>query len=360
MWTGASAHSGAQARSAARAQKRPATNSICRLRTAPARAGGSRIPGRPARDRAAHPRRARACVVRRPEEAASTCHPHAGLALVAFYKRHFRRDRRAGSACHPPRRSTGRNRQRSRHGVTTPARGSRRPLGARRGKSHRASSPPRARSAWGAGRSAAKCERGRHCDEASHPVRTITHFSALRFSRPVASADFATCDCSRRSSRRLASRNVLMQADFAAGLELGSFAAAASIGLRRAGRVVSSAHPRLRRSALDGVYVPGPDGPPEFRALPRLSTTDVADALQVTGVRILRYLESRGVITLDSDADSEVLCVSEELAERDPALAQLAVAAVSGLARAGPELGRALAARSQPSLAGLDVIGGDR
>lgn len=35
-----------------------------------------------------------------------------------------------------------------------------------------------------------------------------------------------------------------------------------------------------------------------------------------------------------------MLCVSDELAERDPALAQLAVAAVSGLAPAGPELRR--------------------
>ncbi|HEX2873560.1 MAG TPA: transposase [Polyangiaceae bacterium] len=91
---------------------------------------------------------------------------------------------------------------------------------------------------------------------------------------------------------------------------------------------------------LDGVYVPGRDATPEFRALPRLSTTDVADALQVARARILRYLKKRGVITLDSDADSDVLCVSEELAERDPALAQLAAAAVSGLAPAGPELRR--------------------
>jgi hypothetical protein len=51
-------------------------------------------------------------------------------------------------------------------------------------------------------------------------------------------------------------------------------------------------------------------------------------------------LGRRGVITLDSDADSDVLCVSEELAERDPALAQLAAATVSGLAPAGPELRR--------------------
>jgi hypothetical protein len=99
-------------------------------------------------------------------------------------------------------------------------------------------------------------------------------------------------------------------------------------------------NPHLHAVFLDGVYVPGVDGAPEFRALPRLSTSGVADALQVARARILRYLERRGVIALDSDADSDVLCVSEELAERDPALAQLAAAAVSGLAPAGPELRR--------------------
>ena len=35
-----------------------------------------------------------------------------------------------------------------------------------------------------------------------------------------------------------------------------------------------------------------------------------------------------------------MLCVSDELAERDPALAPLAAVAVSGLAPAGPELRR--------------------
>jgi hypothetical protein len=102
-------------------------------------------------------------------------------------------------------------------------------------------------------------------------------------------------------------------------------------------------NPHLHANFLDGVYVPGPDGPdgtPEFRALPHLSTTDVADALQVARARILRYLERSRVITLDPDADSDVLTVSDELAGRDPALAQLAAAAVSGLAPAGPELRR--------------------
>jgi hypothetical protein len=101
-------------------------------------------------------------------------------------------------------------------------------------------------------------------------------------------------------------------------------------------------NPHLHAVFLDGVYVPAadPDSAPEFRPLPRLSTTDVADALQVARARILRYLEQRRVITLDSDADSDMLAVSEELAERDPALSQLAAAAVCGLAPAGPELRR--------------------
>jgi hypothetical protein len=50
------------------------------------------------------------------------------------------------------------------------------------------------------------------------------------------------------------------------------------------------------------------------------------------------YLKRQRVITVDPDAD--VLSVSDELAERDPALAQLAAAAVSSLAPAGPELRR--------------------
>lgn len=115
-------------------------------------------------------------------------------------------------------------------------------------------------------------------------------------------------------------------------------------------------NPHLHAVFLDGVFAPGAgtgtatgaDGTrdnstnaaPEFRALPRLSTTEVADALQVARARILRYLERQRVITLDPDSASDVLTVSDELAERDPALAQLAAAAVSGLAPAGPELRR--------------------
>ena len=97
-------------------------------------------------------------------------------------------------------------------------------------------------------------------------------------------------------------------------------------------------NPHLHVVFLDGVFAASADGSPAFRALPRLSTTDVADALQVARVRILGHLERRGVIQVDPDAG--ILHVDDELSERDPALAQLAVAAVSGLAPAGPELRR--------------------
>lgn len=42
--------------------------------------------------------------------------------------------------------------------------------------------------------------------------------------------------------------------------------------------------PHLHALFFDGVYVPGVNSAAEFRALPRLSTSDVADALQVATV----------------------------------------------------------------------------
>jgi len=93
-------------------------------------------------------------------------------------------------------------------------------------------------------------------------------------------------------------------------------------------------NPHLHAIAVDGVYVPGADGMPSFHALPRLKTDEVGDVLQVARVRILRYLARRGVVRLLPEA----LEVSDDLAERDPVLAQLAAAAVSGLPPAGPEL----------------------
>jgi hypothetical protein len=58
--------------------------------------------------------------------------------------------------------------------------------------------------------------------------------------------------------------------------------------------------------------------------------------LQVVRVRILRSLERRGVI----EASPEATVVDDGLAEREPALALFAAAAVSGLPPAGPELRR--------------------
>ena len=93
-------------------------------------------------------------------------------------------------------------------------------------------------------------------------------------------------------------------------------------------------NPHLHVIVADGVYVPGPEGAPQFRALPRLKTDEVGDVLQVARVRILRYLARRGVVQMLPEA----LEIQDELVERDPVLAQLAAAAVSGLPPAGPEL----------------------
>jgi hypothetical protein len=92
-------------------------------------------------------------------------------------------------------------------------------------------------------------------------------------------------------------------------------------------------NPHLHTLALDGVFVPGEDGTPVFQPLPRLESTDVADLLQVVRVRLLAFLIRRGVI----EDDDALTVLPDALAEREPALAQLAAAAVSGLPPAGPE-----------------------
>jgi hypothetical protein len=69
----------------------------------------------------------------------------------------------------------------------------------------------------------------------------------------------------------------------------------------------------------------------------------VADLLQVIRVRVLRFLERRGVIEC-SDSPALVL-LDDDFAQREPALATLAMAAVSGRLPAGPEL------RQRPPLA---------
>ncbi len=72
---------------------------------------------------------------------------------------------------------------------------------------------------------------------------------------------------------------------------------------------------------------------PVFHPLPGLESMDVADLLQIVRARVIAFLVRRGV--LEEGGDLTVL--ADDLAEREPALAQLAAAAVSGLAPAGPE-----------------------
>jgi hypothetical protein len=79
-----------------------------------------------------------------------------------------------------------------------------------------------------------------------------------------------------------------------------------------------------------------------------LDTSDLADLLQVMRVRILKYLEHHSVI----ESRQELTLLDDGFAEREPALAQLAAAAVTGLAPAGPEMRsrQPIALRGQPGV----------
>mgnify|MGYP001145734370 CR=1 FL=1 len=82
------------------------------------------------------------------------------------------------------------------------------------------------------------------------------------------------------------------------------------------------------------LFAAGDDAMPVFHPLPSLDTEDVADLLQVIRVRVLNLLERRGVI----EDRAGLTLLDDGFAEREPALAELAAAAVSGLLPAGPEL----------------------
>jgi hypothetical protein len=109
-------------------------------------------------------------------------------------------------------------------------------------------------------------------------------------------------------------------------------------------------HPHLHGVFLDGVYEMGPEGIPVFRALSRLSTSDVADVMQITRARVLQLLSRRGVVA----AGAEAIELTDSFADREPVLAQLAAAASTGLAPAGPELRRGrhdpIALRGRPGV----------
>ena len=92
-------------------------------------------------------------------------------------------------------------------------------------------------------------------------------------------------------------------------------------------------NPHLHLIALDGVFVESDDGSLVFHQLPSLSNSDVADLLHAARVRILDFLQRRGVV----ERDRELRLTDDGFAEREPELAALATAAVTGNPPAGPE-----------------------
>ena len=111
--------------------------------------------------------------------------------------------------------------------------------------------------------------------------------------------------------------------------------------------VVSVAQSELHSIALDGVFVPD-NSAAVFHPLANLDTSDLADLLQVIRVRVLSFLARRGVI----ENRQELTLLDDGFADREPALVQLAAAAVSGLAPAGPEMRsrQPIALRGQPGV----------
>jgi hypothetical protein len=108
-------------------------------------------------------------------------------------------------------------------------------------------------------------------------------------------------------------------------------------------------NPHIHAVLLDGVFTEGADGELSFHALPRLRTEELADVLQIVRVLILRLLVRRGVV----QGKPDLTVVDDDLAEREPALAQLATSAVLGQPPAGPALRRRpieIALRGRPGV----------
>jgi len=92
-------------------------------------------------------------------------------------------------------------------------------------------------------------------------------------------------------------------------------------------------NPHLHQLAIDGVFVEDESGELVFHPLPTLTNADVADLLDVIVARVLALLEREGVI--EDRLDPRL--ADDGFAEREPALASLATAAVTGNMPAGPE-----------------------
>jgi hypothetical protein len=99
-------------------------------------------------------------------------------------------------------------------------------------------------------------------------------------------------------------------------------------------------NPHLHTLGLDGVFAEQPDGELAFHALPFLTNSDVADALQVARTRIVALLRRKGVIAADDESGAGVVTNDAALADTEPALAELAVASTLGTVPAGPALRR--------------------
>jgi hypothetical protein len=95
---------------------------------------------------------------------------------------------------------------------------------------------------------------------------------------------------------------------------------------------------------------------PKFQALPCLTNDDVAEVPQVARTRTVALLRSRGVLA-DDESGVRVVTTDEARAESEPALAELAVASLTGRVPARPEL-RRRRARKRPIATSWTLAGG--
>jgi hypothetical protein len=112
-------------------------------------------------------------------------------------------------------------------------------------------------------------------------------------------------------------------------------------------------NPHLHQLALDGVFVEEDSGELVFHPLPSLSNSDVAELLDVVCTRMLALLEREGVI--EDRRDPRL--ADDGFAEREPALASLASAAVTGNMPAGPEARQRVPIRLQSDGSNASVSG---
>ena len=98
-------------------------------------------------------------------------------------------------------------------------------------------------------------------------------------------------------------------------------------------------NPHFHTLFLDGVYAPDRDGRGRmFHPAPGPRQQDIERLVERASLRILRFLQRRGAITLvATPGDGEATLVPDEtMGEQDPLLATLLVAATAGAAPAGP------------------------